>query len=74
MFSAATSIRVQGRFEDFAIGVGAGDLIGTVVRMTTSVVTVPFQWVFTRPVAPDGKASCAEAWAQVDEPQPATQP
>ncbi len=64
MFSAATPIRVQGSFDDFGVGVSAGSVLGTIVRMTTSVVTVPFEWVFTRPVAPDGEAACAEAWGR----------
>ena len=70
MFSASTPIKVEGSIADFEVGVGTGDILGTVFRMTTSVVTTPFKWVFSKRVAPDGEAACAEAWAR-DVPQDA---
>jgi len=67
MFSANTPVAVNGDFEDFGVGIAPGGLIGTVFRFTTSPVTTPFQWVFSTPVAADGKAACAEAWAREPE-------
>ncbi len=64
MFSANTPIAVNGSFEEFDVGVAPGGIIGTVVRFTTSPVTTPFLWVFSEPVAEDGAAACAEAWAR----------
>jgi len=65
MFAAATPIQVDGDFADFGVSVRAGDLFGTVIRMATSVVVVPLQWVFAKPLPSDGAAACAEAWGQV---------
>ncbi len=62
LFSAQTPIAVKGRLEDFQVGLPRGALAGTVVRMITSPVVVPFQWVFTSNEPPDGKIACAKAW------------
>ena len=62
LFSAQTPIAVKGRLEDFQVGLPSGALAGTVVRMITSPVVVPFQWVFTTNEPPDGRIACAKAW------------
>ncbi|MDJ0971752.1 MAG: AsmA family protein [Kiloniellales bacterium] len=62
MFSAQTPIRVRGRFEDFELGVSTGALAGTVFRMITSPVVVPFEWIFTKNAPADGVEACREAW------------
>ena len=41
MFSLETPIQVNGRFEDFQLGVRSEDMIGTVFMFVTSVVHVP---------------------------------
>jgi len=48
MFSAETPLQVQGYFSDFSVRVSPGSLLGTTVRIITSPVVVPFQWVFTK--------------------------
>jgi uncharacterized protein involved in outer membrane biogenesis len=62
MFSAKTPVQVKGRFSDFKVGLPPGALAGTVVRMVTSPVVVPFQWVFTAKEPADGRVACARAW------------
>ncbi len=62
MFSAQTPIRIQGRFKDFDLGVSAGGVAGTVFRMITSPVVVPFEWIFTENAPAGGEAACGEAW------------
>ena len=62
-FSAATPIRVQGKFDDFGAGVSAGDVFGTIIRFVTSVVYVPIARIFQTPPSPDGEETCKEAMA-----------
>ncbi|MDJ0947037.1 MAG: AsmA family protein [Kiloniellales bacterium] len=62
MFSAQTPIRVRGRLEDFELGVSTGAVAGTVFRMITSPVVVPFEWVFTKDAPADGEQACRDAW------------
>jgi hypothetical protein len=56
-FSLATPIQVKGSFEDFGLGVQPEDLIGTVIRMITSVVHVPLRRIFV----PNGSGEEMEA-------------
>ena len=42
-FSLATPVQVSGTFDDFGVGVRPEDVIGTVIRMATSLVVVPVQ-------------------------------
>jgi hypothetical protein len=44
------------------VGVPPGELVGTVVRFVTSVVTTPLRRVLQGPLPPDGEATCREAW------------
>ena len=67
MFSARTPIKVEGRFEDFEVGLKTGALAGTVVRMITSPVVVPFEWVFTKNEPADGKIACQKAWGRMPQ-------
>ena len=67
MFSAQTPIRVRGRLEDFELGVSTGAIAGTVFRMITSPVVVPFEWVFTKDAPADGEQACREAWSGTGE-------
>jgi uncharacterized protein involved in outer membrane biogenesis len=61
-FSAATPVQVDGSFADFGIGAAPGALLGTVVRILTSVVTVPVQRMFQEKVPEDGETACAVAY------------
>jgi hypothetical protein len=58
MFSAATPVKVSGTFSDFEVGMRTGAALGTVLRMTTSVVTAPVERLFTSRLPADGKDVC----------------
>ncbi len=60
-FSLATPVTVSGTITDYRIGVTAGAVLGTAAQLVTSVVTVPFEWLFTENLEADGKAACTEA-------------
>ncbi|MEA3467492.1 MAG: AsmA-like C-terminal region-containing protein [Thermodesulfobacteriota bacterium] len=60
-FSLATPISVTGPVTDFRIGVTAGGVLGTMFGLATSVVTVPFQWLFTDNMEPSGDKACSAA-------------
>ena len=63
MFSAPAPISVDGSFDDFDVGVTAGDLLGTVIQFTTSIVVVPLQRIFGGSVPEDGSEACRTAMA-----------
>jgi hypothetical protein len=67
MFSAETPLQVQGAFSDFSVGVSPGALLGTTVKIITSPVVVPFQWVFTTRPPADGEAACRRVWGRSPE-------
>jgi len=67
MFSAETPLQVQGAFSDFSVGVSPGALLGTTIRIITSPVVVPFQWVFTKRPPADGEAACQRVWGRATE-------
>ena len=65
-FSLATPVTISGTIFDYNIGTTTTDVIGTVFGMASSVISVPFQWIFTDNLNPDGQAACSEAmgWVQ----------
>ncbi len=58
MFGAATPVTVEGTFSDFNVGLRSGAALGTILRMTTSVVTAPVKRVFSSRLPADGKDVC----------------
>ena len=68
LFSAQTPIVVEGHFAEFEVGLPPAALIGTAVRMISSPVTVPFEWIFTKNEPADGKVACQQAWSQSPHP------
>ena len=58
-FSLATPVSVTGTITDPHIGVTAGSILKTVFGVVTSVVTAPFQMLFTDSMEPDGKKACS---------------
>jgi len=64
LFSAETPIRVAGHFSDFEVDLTASALAGTIVRMITGPVLLPFRWVFTENEPPDGSVACKKAWGR----------
>lgn len=61
-FSLATPVQVDGSFSDFGVAPAPGALVGTVIRMLTSIVTVPVQRLFQEEIPEDGEAACAIAF------------
>jgi len=68
-FSLATPISVTGTIFSPNIGVTAGGVVQTIFRQAASLVTVPFQWLFSQKLEADGAKVCSEAmrWAEVDD-------
>ena len=56
--SLATPIRVSGPFNNFKIGVSAGDIIGTLGRLVTSIFWVPLQKLAGKKFPADGADVC----------------
>jgi uncharacterized protein involved in outer membrane biogenesis len=61
-FSLATPVQVDGNFSDFGVSPAPGALIGTVIRVLTSIVTVPVQHLFREEIPEDGETACAVAY------------
>ena len=61
-FSLAVPIKVQGKFDDFGLGIGAARMAGTVVSFITSPVHVPFRKIFAENIPEDGLEACRQAW------------
>ncbi len=61
LFSLETPVQVDGKFDDFAVGVTPADAIGTVILLATSPIHVPVRWLFDDPPLPDGVAACETA-------------
>ncbi len=64
-FSLATPVTIDGTIFDYNVGTTTTAVLGTVFGVVSSVVTVPFQWVFTDNLETDGKTACSEAMGWV---------
>ncbi|MCG6892426.1 MAG: AsmA family protein [Desulfobacteraceae bacterium] len=69
-FSLATPISITGSIGDAHIKVSAGGVLTTFFRAATSAITVPFQWLFSQSMAPDGQEACSKAMDWVKEQNP----
>lgn len=56
--SLALPIEVQGRFDDFHVGVRASDVFDFIGDIATSVVRVPYQMLFGKTLPADGRDVC----------------
>lgn len=56
--SLALPIEVSGNFDDFSVGVRAGDVLETVGQLSTSVIWVPLQMMFGKAIPADGLDVC----------------
>jgi uncharacterized protein involved in outer membrane biogenesis len=65
-FSLATPVIVDGSFDDFGVGVKPGDLLGTAVRLVTSVIEVPARYLLGDVLPRDGTADCLAALERVE--------
>ena len=70
-FSLATPISVSGSIFKPEISVATGAVLKTLFRQVTSVVTVPFQWLFTENLEASGEKACSAAmeWVLTDDAQ-----
>lgn len=57
-YSLSTPVRIDGTLADLDAGITAGGLIGTVIRLATSYVIVPMQWITQNRMPEDGTADC----------------
>ncbi len=65
--SLAIPVEVTGGFGNFKVGVSAGDVLGTVGRVATSIFWVPVQKLFGKRIPADGSDVCPEAMADSKE-------
>lgn len=65
--SLAIPVEVSGGFGNFKVGVSAGDVLGTIGRVATSIFWVPVQKLFAKPVPADGSDVCPNALADAKE-------
>jgi uncharacterized protein involved in outer membrane biogenesis len=70
--SLATPIHVSGSFNNFKTGVSAGDIIGTVGRLATSIFWVPLQKLAGKKIPADGSDVCYPVFSDVRPSQPAS--
>jgi uncharacterized protein involved in outer membrane biogenesis len=57
-FSLGTPVEVSGRLTDYKVGLPSGSIVGTVGRFLGSIVTTPYQMLFSRPLPDDGSDVC----------------
>jgi hypothetical protein len=61
-YSLATPVNVSGRLEDLKVGVARGGIIGTIIRVATSYIVVPVQWIIFNKVPQDGTEQCIQVF------------
>ena len=71
--SLATPIQISGPFNNFKIGVSAGDIIGTVGRLATSIFWVPLQKLAGKKIPADGSDVCFPDFSAERSSLPAAQ-
>lgn len=59
-YSLATPIKIKGKISDFKVGFAKGGLIGTVIRIMTSYIVVPIQWIILDKIPEDGTINCQQ--------------
>ncbi len=62
LFSAQPPIEVAGSFDDFRVGLASGAGFGTMVRMLTSPIRFPFEFLFGNRLPEDGAEACRLAY------------
>ncbi len=66
-FSLATPVEVSGKVTHPKIGVSAGAVVGTTAKLLTSIITTPFERLFSKEIPRDGNDVCADALRQSRE-------
>lgn len=59
-YSLSTPIKIQGRFSDLDAGVATGGVIATVIRLATSYIVVPLQWIIQNRLPENGTEACLQ--------------
>jgi len=63
-YSLATPLQISGRLDNLKAGVAKGGLIGTMIRLLTSYVVVPLQWLANEKIPVDGTNHCIMVYNQ----------
>lgn len=63
--SLSTPVAVSGSLQNPDIGVSTAGVIGTILRQPLSIISVPFQWLFTDNLERDGATVCSAAMQSV---------
>jgi hypothetical protein len=69
LFSLQTPVSVTGTLTDFQVGVGAGDVLGTIARFLGSVIVVPLERLTQGPLPRDGVDVCTDPLRAVEQPK-----
>ena len=59
-YSLSTPIEIDGTFSDLDAGLSTGGLAGTIIRLATSYIVVPLQWIVQNKLPEDGTDACLE--------------
>jgi hypothetical protein len=59
-FSLATPIKISGPLSNLDMGLAAGSRVGTLIRLATSPIVVPIQWLVLTKLPKDGTAACLQ--------------
>ena len=57
-YSLSTPIEINGKFSDLHAGIAPGGVTGTIIRLATSYIVVPLQWIIQNKLPEDGTADC----------------
>jgi hypothetical protein len=58
--SLAIPVEATGSFSDYHIGIAAGDVVGGIARLATSVIAVPFERLFGENLPANGEDVCSK--------------
>jgi len=61
-FSLAVPIKIEGKFDDFGLGIGVLRLTSSLFSFITSPIHVPVRRVFSDDIPEDGHEACKQAW------------
>ncbi|MBU1232654.1 MAG: AsmA-like C-terminal region-containing protein [Proteobacteria bacterium] len=59
-YSLSTPIKIHGSFSQLEARITPGGVIGTVIRLATSYIVVPLQWIIQNKLPEDGTAACLQ--------------
>ena len=61
-YSLATPVHVSGKLDDLKVSAAKGGVIGTVIRMATSYIVVPIQWIIFEKKPRNGTEQCLQVF------------